>query len=74
MTVRELIAKLQDMPPESKVLARESDGGLFEVRADDIEIDHLVYYGVGRGPIFNYGYWQRSWDGRTPRMVVVIRP
>lgn len=34
MTVHELIAKLQDMPPESQIVAREMDGGFFPVDAD----------------------------------------
>lgn len=74
MTVRELIEKLKDMPPESVVVSREVDGGFFEVKVDDVETATLAYYGVGRGPIFNYGYWERPWDGRKGQMVVVIAP
>jgi hypothetical protein len=74
VTVRELIEKLKDMPPEAVVLAREGDGGLFEVKSDDVETATKAFYGVGRGPVFNYGYWERPWDGRKGQMVVVISP
>lgn len=71
MTVRELIEKLKDMPPESKVVAREMDGGYFEVTPDDVEIQTRAFYSIGTG---KYGYWQRPWDGQPGQMVVVIAP
>ena len=71
MTVRELIVKLQDMPPETQVVAREMDGGFFTVGPEDLAVDTLAFYPVGSG---KYGYWERSWDGRKGQMVVVIAP
>lgn len=71
MRVRELIAKLQDMPPESVVVAREMDGGYFEVDADDVDVTPLAFYPVGTG---KYGYWERPWDGRKGQLVVRIAP
>lgn len=71
MTVRELIAKLQDMPPESQVVSREGDGGLFTVEPEDVTVEMKAFYPVGSG---KYGYWERSWDGSEPKMVVVIAP
>lgn len=72
MTVRELIAKLQDMPPESQVVSRESDGGLFTVEPEDVTVEMKAFYPTGRNG--GWGYWETPWDGSEPKMVVVIAP
>lgn len=73
MTVRELIAKLQDMPPEAKVLAREGDGGYFEVQARDVRVQTRTFYPAARGP-GGYGYWHMADPSDRGQMVVVIAP
>lgn len=74
MTVRELIERLKDMPPESKIVAREIDGGFFEVKPQDLYVQKRAYFPIGTG---KYGYWEMAdgSEGQGPStMVVVVAP
>lgn len=60
MTVRELIAKLQDMPPESQVLAPRHDGvgGEEWVNVGDVTMMRAHY-------VQRWGVWVVTPDGRV---------
>lgn len=64
MTVREMIERLKDMPPESIVLARDADGEFNDFYPEDVIVDYMRY-------VEGWGEWHRASNGQ---MAVVISP